>query len=129
MHPVVGVVDASVLLAAMLGEMNKNESEHWLARSCISAVNLAEVIAKLADRGFASDLILESIAEFELDVRPFDEMQAEQAGLMRPATRQFGLSLADRACLALARVTGRPALTADRAWAKLDIDVEVKLVR
>ncbi len=46
-----------------------------------------------------------------------------------PQTRNRGLSLADRACLALALDKGWPVMTADRAWAGLDIDVEVEMIR
>lgn len=54
---------------------------------------------------------------------------AEAAARLRPATRHAGLSLADRACLALARRLGVPAVTADRAWGDLDVGVEVRLIR
>lgn len=124
-----GVLDASVLLAAMLGEIDDSEAAHWLANSCISAVNLSETIAKLAERGYPRDFILAGIADFEVTVEAFEQKQAIRAGLMRPVTRAFGLSFADRACLALAAELGRPAVTADRAWARLDLGVEIKLVR
>lgn len=44
-------------------------------------------------------------------------------------TRQLGLSLADRACLALARQLSLPVLTADHAWAEAALELEVKLIR
>jgi PIN domain nuclease of toxin-antitoxin system len=64
-----------------------------------------------------------------LDVRAFDERAAWEAGALRAGTRKAGLSLGDRACLALARDLGVPALTADAAWAKVPSGVEVRLVR
>jgi ribonuclease VapC len=58
-----------------------------------------------------------------------DQNQALVAGALRKQTRSKGLSLGDRACLALAKSTGRIALTADRAWADLDVDVKVEVIR
>jgi ribonuclease VapC len=123
------VLDASVVLAVMLGELTAVEAELWLTGSCIGAVNLSEVVAKLVDKGYHRDVIAENFAPMKLDVRPFDQPQAERAGLLRDATRGAGLSLGDRACLALASVLGRPAATADKAWAKLDIGVPIELIR
>lgn len=60
---------------------------------------------------------------------PFDTDLALRAALLRNSTRPYGLSLGDRACLALARREGLPVLTADRSWAKLDVGVEVVLIR
>jgi ribonuclease VapC len=124
-----GVLDASVLLAAMLGEIAAQEAEPWFADACISTVNLSEVVARLTDLGRSAACIAEDLGEFNLDVRHFDRAQAEQAGLMRSVTRYLGLSLGDRACLALAAALNRPAITADTAWAKLDIGVPIELIR
>ncbi len=59
----------------------------------------------------------------------FDAVHAELAAILREPTRDLGLSLADRACLALASDLEVPAVTADRSWRDLDIGVEVELVR
>lgn len=123
------VIDASVLLAAILGELTAQETERWLAGGCISAVNLSETAAKLVDHGYTADVITDMLQAMKLDVWPFDQDQAESAGLLRASTRQYGLSLGDRACLALAKALQRPAATADRAWAKLDIGIPVELIR
>jgi PIN domain nuclease of toxin-antitoxin system len=122
-------IDASVLLAAVLGELTPEQTQVWLTGSCMSTVNLSETIAKLVDHGYTVEVITDILQAMKLDVRPFDREQAEQAGLLRAATRQFGLSLGDRACLALANELQRPAATADRAWAKLDIGSPIELIR
>lgn len=124
-----GVLDASVLLAAILGEMDASRAEPWLAAACISAVNLSEVVAKLADLGFTEEFIAEGLAELDLDVRPFESTQATRAGLLRPVTRHLGLSFGERACLALAAELGRSAVTADKAWAGLEVGIRIELVR
>lgn len=123
------VLDASVVLAAALGELTPEQAEHWLVGGCIGAVNLSEVVAKLVDRGYPRDLVRNSIAAMNLDVRPFDLPQAERAGFLRADTRKLGLSLGDRACLALARELDCPAVTADRAWAGLDVGIQIDLIR
>ena len=65
----------------------------------------------------------------DLAIRPFDESLAVAAGLLRSATREHGLSLGERACLAMARCEGAAVLTADRTWATLNVGVEVELIR
>jgi ribonuclease VapC len=97
--------------------------------SCISAVNLSETIAKFVERGYSPDDIEQNIGAMKFDVRPFDRAQAERAGLLRAATLRRGLSLGDRACLALAAELGRAAVTADKAWAGLDIDIPIEFIR
>lgn len=124
-----GVIDASVLMAAMLGEIDPAASERWIRHSCISTVNLSEVVAKLAERGAQIDQIQRWVSDFKLEVRAFDTALAFRAGQLRPATRQRGLSLGDRACLALAAELGRPAITADRAWAELDLGIPIEVIR
>ena len=123
------VIDASVLLAVVLGELTAEETETWLAGSCISTVNLSESISKLVDHNYEAEIITDVLHAMKLDVWPFDREQAERAGLLRASTRQYGLSLGDRACLALANDLQRPAATADKAWAKLDIGIPIKLIR
>jgi ribonuclease VapC len=123
------VLDASVVLATIFGEVTAAEAEPWLAEACISAVNLAEVVAKLAERGSSAEMIANGIARLDLEVVPFDQVQAERAGLLRIETRPLGLSLGDRACLALAAGLGVPAVTADRTWAGLDLGIAIDVVR
>jgi PIN domain nuclease of toxin-antitoxin system len=123
------VIDSSVVLAFMLRELTAVEAEPWLTGASISAVNLSEVITKLIDRGLSAETIAENIADLNLEVRPFDQAQAERAGLLRSCTRELGLSLGDRACLALAIDVGGSVATADKAWAELDIGIPIELIR
>ena len=69
------------------------------------------------------------LREVDLEVVPMDRAQAEAAGALRAATRAAGLSLGDRACLALAQSLGATALTTDRPWTRLDCGVTVEVVR
>ncbi len=123
------VLDASALLAVILGERGADEVDPYIPEAAISAVNLAEVVAKLVDAEFSGDAVRLVIDDLNLDVVGFDEAMAFQSGLLRKETRRTGLSLGDRACLVLAKREGLPALTADRVWATLDLGVEIRLVR
>lgn len=129
MNEVRYVLDASALLAAMLGERGAQAVEAHFADACISAVNLSEVVAKLAERSVPTDSIQESLSDLDLDVRDFDTAQALRAGHLRKLTKAKGLSLGDRACLALAAELKATALTTDAAWTEIDLGIAVELAR
>ena len=123
------VLDASALLALLDGEPGQEVVAPLLPGAVIGSVNLAEVVGKLAERGMPEAEIREALDGLALEVHPVDETLAYATGVLRPGTREHGLSLGDRACLALAATLGLPAYTADRVWAQLDLDVEVRLIR
>jgi ribonuclease VapC len=99
------------------------------AEATIGTVNLSEVVSKLAEVGMAEPAIREAIDSLGLDVEPFDAQLAYAVGMLRPVTKQAGLSLGDRACLALGRRLGLEVLTADRAWADLRVGVAIRAIR
>ena len=103
------------------------EDEHDAC--CISAVNVTEVLTRLIDRGMTAHDAEAAFDALELAVSPFDDAAARACAALRPASRAFGLSIGDRACLALAQAQKLPALTADRAWAQLDCGVVIEQVR
>lgn len=111
----------------MHGEPGASAVENNLDGAAMSAVNLSEVVTALARRGVPAAKILAALEPLHLDVHPFDTTDAHACGEFARAAP--GLSLGDRACLALARRLRRPAVTADRAWGKLEVGVEVVLVR
>jgi ribonuclease VapC len=123
------VVDASALLALLSQEGKAERRPVVLKDATMSAVNLSEVVAKLAEAGMPEAEIRSALDPLGLEVVAFDAGQAYLAGLLRPQTKAVGLSLGDRACLALAQKRGSPVLTMDRAWARLQIGVEVRLMR
>ena len=122
------VLDASALLALLLDEPGGDAVSQRLEGAAVSTVNLAEVVGRLVDGGVPVDECRDALGGLGLDTVPFDETTAFAAGALRPATRNAGLSLGDRACLALAMQLDRPALTADRAWKRLRLGVEIELV-
>lgn len=123
------VIDASAVLAVLLEEPQADLVEPYLAGGVIGAVNLSEVVAKLQERGMPDDAIDQALGHVDLEAVPFDEAQAMAAGKLRGPTRRVGLSLGDRACLALALARGVPAITVDRGWAGLEVGVEVVVAR
>ena len=122
------VLDASALLALMLGERGADQVLETLPAAVIGAVNLAEVVAKLQERGVPDAEIDRNLAELDLPVVPFDRALAMAAGKLRSRTRSRGLSLGDRACLALAKQFNATALTADRPWTRLDPALGIAVV-
>ena len=123
------VLDASALLALLNAEPGSEVVEATIPGAAISAVNLSEVVAKLADRGLPEAAIREVLGDVEMALYTFDAAAAHQAGQLRRETRHLGLSFGDRACVALGRQLGLPVLTADGNWEALDVGVEVQLIR
>lgn len=127
------VLDASALLAYVYGEPGAETVEAALSAAVIHAVNFAEVLSRLAERGSSpedSQGVLEAAGVMKLltvDVGTVED--ALNAARLRPLTKSAGLSLGDRYCLALAQRLGVTALTADRQWADLDVGVTVQVIR
>ena len=123
------VLDASALLALSLGEPGGARVAEALTDAVISAVNLCEVLTRLSDLGADPAEAARDITARELPVIDFDAAQAAMAAALRPSTRHLGLSLGDRACLALAILRKARVVTADRAWAGLDLGVGIDVIR
>jgi len=123
------VLDASAVLAVIQEEPGAERIEAHLDTGCISAVNLAEIVGKLQDRGLGDNEIDELIALLDLDTRILDKDGAVFMGKLRQSTKVAGLSLGDRACLALAHSLGATAITMDRAWKDLEIGVAIEVAR
>ena len=129
------VLDASALLALLKGEPGAERVAEALEQGAyLSAVNLAEVLSKLADWGEDPAEAQARMAQVGLlgaavEVLPFTGEDALEVARLRALTRAHGLSFGDRACLALARRLGLPALTAERAWAELDLGIPVEVLR
>ena len=128
-NDVTAVLDASALLALLFGEPGADTVVEAVANgAAISGVNLSEVATVLTRRGLAVDEILDPVRE-HVAVEDFRESDALSAAALQPSTAQAGLSLGDRACLALAKRLTVPALTADHAWTEVRLDVLVQLIR
>lgn len=123
------VIDASALLALLNAEPGADVVAEAVPDGVISAVNLSEVVAKLCGAGMPEKAIHQALQPLGLEIVPFDEEQAYQAGLLRVATQDTGISLGDRACLGLAKMLGVVVLMADRTWAGLSVGATIKVIR
>lgn len=123
------VLDASAILAVLNGERGEKKVIPILAESAISSVNLTEVAAKLLGAGMDEARARLAVSVLGIgEIVDFTEDLAWEAARLRPLTRQHGLSLGDRACLALAIKLKIPAVTADKEWSKLKL-CKVVLIR
>ncbi len=123
------VLDASAILAYLLGEPGAETVAGARGNGVVSAVNVAEVGARLSDLGLSLPETRRSIALLDVEIVSFDAEQAHDTAGIRNATRRRGLSLGDRACLQLAARRALPALTADRAWTEIATGIEVRVIR
>ena len=123
-------MDASVLLAVIHREPGSEKiAAELLDTAAVSAVNLAEVQGKLLDRGWTPEEAWEDATGSVGTTEDFTAEQAKTAGTLIAHTRPFGLSLGDRACLALALELKAPVYTADRTWKKLKVGVRIHVIR
>lgn len=123
------VLDSSAVLSVLCEEPGAEAVVEVLAVSEISAVNFAELVGKLCEWGARPDAARETLLALGISVIDHGLAQSVETGALRPVTRAFGLSLGDRACLALARTRNAPVFTADRIWEKLEIDVAINVIR
>lgn len=123
------VIDASALLAYLQDEPGSDTVRSILDDAVMSSVNWSEVIQKVDAAGIETAGLRRDIEVLGLAIAPFTAYQAEVAGTLSRQTRKLGLSLADRACLALALDWGEPVYTTDRAWKRLDLGIAIHAVR
>lgn len=115
------VFDSSAVLAALFQEPGGDTVvAMWVdGENLISAVNYAEIVSKLNERGMSDFEVLAVMEGVPLTVVDVDQTTAHASGLLRTATKALGLSLGDRACIALAQSRSATAVTADKQWEKL----------
>jgi len=124
------VLDASALLALLNQERGADKlTPALLGEAVSSAVNLAEVQSKLVTAGLSPDDAWSAAAGVLREVVSFTSQQAKLTGSLASKTRTLGLSLGDRACLALALLLDAPVYTADRPWKNLKLGVEIHVIR
>ncbi|MDA8152979.1 MAG: type II toxin-antitoxin system VapC family toxin [Acidithiobacillus sp.] len=123
------VLDASALLALLHDEPGGESVRPLLPAAVMSSVNWAEVVQKCVARGVDVDGLRSDLGSLGLRVWPFNADDAEASGRLWSTTKALGLSLGDRACLALGQRLSLPVLTADRVWGSLNVDFPVQIIR
>lgn len=122
-------LDASAFLAFLFREAGYEGVAAVIETTCLSAVNLSEVIGRFVRDGHDALMILHRLTSTSIKVVSFGAADAGLAASLVPLTRPLGLSLGDGACLALALARKIPAVTADRRWVRLKIGIDIELVR
>lgn len=123
------VLDASAISALLNDEPGAGIVQELLPVAIVSAVNFAEVVTRLSLLGMPENEIHQALDILGLTIIPLDEDLSFRTGSLSIVTKQYRLSLGDRACLALALKTGYSAVTSDRVWQDLNIKVDVKIIR
>ena len=123
------VSDASLAIAILRGESFDAEFADAVSGAIISTVNYSELMSKAAEFGLIGSPALNELVKSFARIEPFTRAQADLAAKLRLQTRAFGLSLGDRACLALAIELDADVYTADRAWAGLQLGCRIHLIR
>ena len=123
------VLDASALLALIKNEKGADIVDKLLGSIIMSSINVSEVAAILLDSKMTMEECKECIEPFIQSIIPFDTDHSFLAASLKNTTKHLGLSLGDRACLALAIAYKLPVYTADKTWTKLKLDCEVILIR
>ena len=123
------VLDASALLAYLQREPGAASVRAALGSACMSTVNWTEVIQKAAGSENEAAELQTDLESLGLALEPFSASQAGIAGTLREPTMELGLSLGDRACLALALDKGESILTADRIWERLRLGIRIEVIR
>lgn len=124
------MLDASAVLALVHDEPGADEVAAALPGALLSTANLAEVFGKLVDADVDVRSLRSLLRAAGVAIEPLSATDAELAGALRAVQGGRALSLGDRCCLALT-LRSQPAevLTADRAWAELDLPLSVRLLR
>jgi ribonuclease VapC len=124
------VLDASALLAILNQEPGADAlTPEILSGAAISTVNVAEVHGKLVSRGLAPEDAWEAALSPVREAVAFTVEHAKLVGDLIVQTRQLGLSLGDRACLALGLLLKAPVYTADKSWKKLKVGARIHVIR
>ncbi len=123
------VFDTSAIVAAYNGEPGGESVEQYRLHSYFSSVNLAEALTVFSRANVPINTAKNLIRMLVSEIVIFDEEQATLSAALFENTKKYGLSLGDRACLALATFKKVPVLTTDRVWEKVKGDFKVVVLR
>jgi len=123
------VFDSSAILALLKMESGHEIVSKNLEQAVVSSVNFCEVVSFLSKKTQKQDEMIKFLTETFDCIEDFNIEQAIIAGSFISVTKDYGLSLGDRACLALAKYKNISVLTADKAWTKLNLGIKIKLIR
>ena len=124
------VLDTTAVLAYLFGEVGADSVYPVLEAGLgvMSSVNYAELVGKLVDQGMPAEIIRETLFDLAIEIIDYDEAQAFETGALRTISKTFGLSLGDRACLALAVILKLPVMTANPVLQDVPVKTEVLVI-
>jgi PIN domain nuclease of toxin-antitoxin system len=125
----VAVLDSSAILAVFFNEPGAEIVIPILHGALLSTINLAEIHTRMLESGAQAQQSWNWITNLQCEVCFFTDEHARVAAELRPITRPLGLSLGDRACLALAIERKATVYTTDRVWKSLDLGIEIEVIR
>jgi len=116
--------DSSALFALIRMESGYEQLEGLLASSCISAVNLSEIVTRLAELGIADTEIKEIVDEVIPEILPFTHKAGFLSGILMIKAKELGidLSLGDIACIATGIINNMVVYTTNPVWQELQLD-------
>jgi ribonuclease VapC len=124
------ILDSTALIALVGLETGSQQIAGLLKHSAVSAVNLAETVNKLLEKGFSQAEVRVSLAKLELNVEDWSEAMAYRSAEFTQFNKSHGLSLGDRACLTFAKQLRATAVTSDRAWRRIpSLGVRIMIFR
>lgn len=125
------ILDASAILAVVLAESGADYVLQHMSEAHLVTVNMSEALAKLLEYGMAFDDARKQIGRLDCNIHMFDSDLAERTAILRGMTRQYGLSLGDRACLSLCQSRNLPVLTSDQRMHEcgVGLGLDIRLIR
>ena len=123
------VLDSSAILAVFLNEPGSDRIIPILQDALLSTVNVVEVHTRMIDLGASSEHVWSRIQSLQCEICFFSDQQARMAADLRTITRPYGLSLGDRACLALAVDRKATVYTTDKVWKNLELGIRIEVIR
>ncbi|MFU7501632.1 MULTISPECIES: type II toxin-antitoxin system VapC family toxin [unclassified Candidatus Tisiphia] len=125
------LLDTSAIIALLKQESGYKILEDVIASSALSSVNLSELVSVLTRSNIKENEIDTIITDIVPDIIPFSESISIKAGKLISLTKDYGLSLGDRACIATGGYYNMEIYTTDRIWLKLSdkLPVKITLVR
>lgn len=124
------ILDSSALLALLKNEPGADIVESLLGTITMSSINVSEVATVLLNSEMTLQECQNTVLPFISEIVPYDEEQAFLTADLRRKTKSYGLSLGDRACIALGQKLQLPIYTADRIWGELKLEnIDIRLIR
>ena len=120
------LLDASAYIAYISQEPGCDVVSEIIGKSCINTVTYTEIISFYTKKGLSDDLLKE-LCQY-VEIINVNENICYAAGHMIKTSRDYGLSLGDRLCLATAQYFNLTVYTADKIWLRVADELKINIV-